>query len=243
MEYLKIYSTLDSTNKEAHRLLANGPIMNGLTLIARQQTDGRGQLGRIWIAQPDTHLAMTIIYQPVNLTPDKLPTLGMKISLGIARTLQSIEPTFQPRIKWPNDIYAGLKKLSGILIENALAGNRVQHSIIGIGINVNEDHFPPEIPNAVSLHILTGLKYNPDDIAIAIRKHVLEILEDESNSWKKEYDQCVFGKGQSFAFISGEHSFEATVTGVSLEGHLLLEQSDGVSKSYASHEVKWVLGP
>ena len=243
MEYLKIYSTLDSTNKEAHRLLANGPIMNGLTLIARQQTDGRGQLGRIWIAQPDTHLAMTIIYQPVNLTPDKLPTLGMKISLGIARTLQSIEPTLQPRIKWPNDIYAGQKKLSGILIENALAGNRVQHSIIGIGINVNEDHFPPEIPNAVSLHILTGLKYNPDDIAIAIRKHVLEILEDESNSWKKEYDQCVFGKGQSFAFISGEHSFEATVTGVSLEGHLLLEQSDGVSKSYASHEVKWVLGP
>ena len=243
MEYLKIYSTLDSTNKEAHRLLANGPIMNGLTLIARQQTDGRGQLGRIWIAQPDTHLAMTIIYQPVNLTPDKLPTLGMKISLGIAKALQSIEPTLQPRIKWPNDIYAGLKKLSGILIENALAGNRVQHSIIGIGINVNEDHFPPEIPNAVSLHILTGLKYNPDDIAIAIRKHVLEILEDESNSWKKEYDQCVFGKGQSFAFISGEHSFEATVTGVSLEGHLLLEQSDGVSKSYASHEVKWVLGP
>lgn len=243
MEYLKIYSTLDSTNKEAHRLLAIGPIMNGLTLIARQQTDGRGQLGRIWIAQPDTHLAMTIIYQPAHLTPDKLPTLGMKISLGIARALQSIEPTLQPRIKWPNDIYAGQKKLCGILIENALAGNRVQHSIIGIGINVNEDHFPPEIPNAVSLHILTGLKYNPDDIAIAIRKHVLEILEDESNSWKKEYDQCVFGKGQSFAFISGEHSFEATVTGVSLEGHLLLEQSDGVSKSYASHEVKWVLGP
>ena len=243
MEYLKIYNVLDSTNKEAHRLLANGPILNGLTLVARQQTEGRGQMGRIWIAEPDTHLAMTIIYQPAHLTPDKLPTLGMKISLGITRALQSIEPTLRPRIKWPNDIYTGQKKLCGILIENALAGSKVQHSIIGIGINVNEDHFPPEIPNAVSLHILTGLKYNPDDIAISVRKHVLDILDDESSSWKNEYDQYVFGKEHTFPFVSGNTTFEAIVYGISMEGHLLLQTADGQIRSFASHEVKWVIAP
>lgn len=241
MEYLKIYNILDSTNKEAHRLLAKGPVINGLTLIARQQTDGRGQLGRIWVAEPDSHLAMTIIYQPAHLSPDKLPMLGMKISLGIVRALQTIVPALQLRIKWPNDIYAGQKKLCGILIENALAGSRVQHSIIGIGINVNEDHFPPEIPNAVSLHILTGLKYNPDDIAISIRKHVLDILDDESISWKNEYDQYVFGKGHTFPFVSGDTTFEAIVHGMSMEGHLMLKMPDGQIRSFASHEVKWVI--
>jgi len=241
MEYLKIYTILDSTNKEAHRLLANGPLMSGLTLVARQQTEGRGQLGRIWIAEPDTHLAMTIIYQPDNLPAAALPTLGMKISLGIVRALRNIDASLDPRIKWPNDIYIDQKKLCGILIENALAGSRVQHSIIGIGINVNEDHFPPEIPNAVSLHIQTGLTYDLDTIALAIRKHVLDILDDESISWKKEYDQYVFGKDKSYQFISGDNSFEATVEGITLEGHLVLKSSDGGITSYASHEVRWVL--
>jgi BirA family biotin operon repressor/biotin-[acetyl-CoA-carboxylase] ligase len=243
MDYLKIYTTLDSTNKEAQRLLAEGPVISGLTLLARHQTGGKGQMGRNWIAEPGSHLAMTIIYQPARLSPAELTTLGMKVSLGILKALLSIDPALNLFIKWPNDIYAGQKKLCGILIENSLSGGRVQHSIIGIGMNVNELHFPDEIPNAVSLFQLTGHTYDLEPIALSVRDHVLSILENEPAGWKATYDHYVFGKGQAFQFISNETTFEATVHGVTLEGHLMLQTADGHIRAFASHEVKWVIAP
>ncbi len=241
MNYFKIYETLDSTNKEAHRLLAKGPVLNGLTLFARHQTDGKGQLGRTWISEPGYHMAISIIYQPTTFRPHELPHLNMKISLGIVNALTTLIPGLHFMIKWPNDIYVRGKKLSGILIENSLAGRRVQHSIIGIGMNINEEKFPLEIPNAVSLRILTDQTYDPEIIALLVRKHVLSLLESSPFEWKTAYDEHIFGKGKRHSFISGENIFEATVSGISLDGHLLLQNDAGEIKSYASHEVKWVI--
>lgn len=242
MDYLKIYNILDSTNKEAHRLLAQGPVLNGLTLLANHQTEGRGQMGRAWISEPGSHLAMTVIYYPAGLNPTELPTLGMKISLGIVDALKEFDASISPRIKWPNDIYADGKKLCGLLVENALSGSSVQHSVIGIGMNINENHFPAEIPNAISLRMLTGRTHDIREIALLIRKHVLSFLDIEPPQWKEDYDKYIFGKGNRFSFISNADAFEAEVTGVSLRGHLELKMEDGVIKSFASHEVKWVVG-
>ena len=241
MDYFKIYDTLDSTNKEAQRLLAQGVGINGLTLFAKHQTDGRGQLNRAWISAPDSHMAMSIIYQPSNLSISELPGLGMKISMGIVNALTSIDPSIHPLIKWPNDIYVESKKLCGILIENALSSGRVQHSIIGIGMNINEKKFPDEIPNAISLCMLTGKIFDPQVIALVIRKHVLSLLEGNPPEWKSEYDLHIFGQGKKFEFLSDETKFEAEVIGVSPDGHLILKNAAGEIKSYASHEVKWVV--
>ena len=241
MDYFRIYDTLDSTNKEAQRLLAQGAGINGLTLFARHQTDGRGQLSRKWISGPGSHVAMSIIYLPAHLPISDLPTLSMKISLGIVNALTSIDPSLQPLIKWPNDIYATGKKLSGILIENALSGGKVQHSIIGIGMNVNEKDFPSAISNAISLYQLTGSEYAPQQVALIIRDHVLDMLKVDSDDWKTHYDQYVFGKGNHFTFLSEGSGFEAEVMGVTMQGHLILKNGDNELKHYASHEVKWVV--
>lgn len=242
MDYLKIYNTLDSTNKEAHRLLAQGTVLNGLTILANHQTEGRGQMGRAWISEPGSHLAMTVIYYPARLNPSELPTLGMKISLGIVNALEQLDASIHPLIKWPNDIYADGKKLCGLLIENALSGSSVQHSVIGIGMNINENHFPAEIPNAISLFKLTGTTHDIPAIALRIREHVLSILDNEPPQWKAEYDEHIFGKENRFWFISNADSFEAEVVGVSLRGHLELKMDNEEIKSFASHEVKWVIG-
>jgi BirA family transcriptional regulator, biotin operon repressor / biotin---[acetyl-CoA-carboxylase] ligase len=241
MEYLKIYNTLDSTNLEAQRLLAEGAAPNGLTLLALQQTHGKGQMGRAWIAEAGNHLSMTIIYRPAKMDPAELTTLGMKISLGIVEGLLFINPDLKPLIKWPNDIYIHDKKLCGILIENALAGNRVQHSIIGIGMNVNEETFPSYIPNAISLHLLTGEKYNVQEIALTIRHHVMAMFESSFPSWKVRYDQFIFGKDKHYTFLSGDQTFNASVIGISDEGHLRLLTDGGHLKLFASHEVRWVV--
>ncbi len=199
-------------------------------------------MGRAWIAEPGSHLAMTVIYYPSGLNPSELPTLGMKISLGIVHALKELDASIHPLIKWPNDIYADGKKLCGLLIENALSGSSVQHSAIGIGMNINEDHFPAEIPNAISLRMLTGITHDIPAIALHIREHVLSILENAPHQWKKAYDEHIFGKGNRFRFISNMDSFEAEVKGISLRGHLELKMDDGEVKSYASYEVKWVVG-
>jgi BirA family biotin operon repressor/biotin-[acetyl-CoA-carboxylase] ligase len=241
MDYFNIYETLDSTNKEAHRLLGKGPVINGLTIYARHQTDGRGQLGRPWISNPGKHLAMTIIYLPEQISPSALPTQSMKISLGIVNALKKIEPSIDPHIKWPNDVYVQGKKLCGILIENALSGSRVQHMIIGIGMNINEDQFPPEIPNAISLFNLTGFENSPKQVALIIREEILAQLENKYDTWKVDYDKYIFGNGKQYHFISGNKTFEAIVKGISNEGQLMLQTNDGEIRAFSSHEVKWVL--
>ena len=243
MDNLKIYNILDSTNKEAHRLLAEGPVENGLTLLARHQSDGKGQHGRSWVSQPDIHLAMTIIFQPQKMSPAELPSLGMKVSLGIVQALKDLDPQLNPLIKWPNDIYVDGKKLSGILIENSLSGASVQNSIIGIGMNINESSFPPEIPNATSLLLITRQVYEILNVAELVRKYVLSVLQTPSSYWKATYDKYIFGKEKRNLFESGNNRFYASVVDVSLQGALVLRLENGEVKSFLSHEVRWGISP
>jgi BirA family biotin operon repressor/biotin-[acetyl-CoA-carboxylase] ligase len=239
MDYLKIYNTLDSTNKEAQRLLATGPVENGLTLLAKNQTAGRGQYGRHWISATDHHLAMSIIYKPTHFDVSQLPTIGMKVSLAIVRSLKNIAPALNPLIKWPNDIYLKGKKLCGILIENAISGSSVQHSIIGIGMNINEVQFPLEIPNAISLFQATGDSHDMEKTALVIRQTIMAILEGNDPNWKSEYDRSLYGADEKHHFQSDHEQLEALVQGVSLEGHLILELQDGTIRPFATHELKW----
>jgi BirA family biotin operon repressor/biotin-[acetyl-CoA-carboxylase] ligase len=239
MEYLKIYNTLDSTNKEAQRLLAAGQVSSGLTILARHQVNGRGQYGRVWVSAPKSHLAMSLVYKPINFDATALPTIGMKASLGIVRALREIDPQLSPMIKWPNDIYLEDKKLCGILIENALLGSRVQHSIIGIGMNVNESNFPQDLPNPTSLSLATGSSYDIEKTAIIIRQAVMDTLEETGTLWKEEYNQTLYGIERLHIFQTTQGKLEAKIKGVSLQGHLQLELPNGRIRPFATHELKW----
>ena len=239
MEYFIIYKTLDSTNKEAHRRITSGAVKNGLTLLASHQTEGKGQLGRPWQADPGRHLAMTIILQPSDLPPAQLPAMSMKISFGIVKALQAFFPGLQPRIKWPNDIYVHHKKISGILIENTLAGNKVQYCIIGIGINVNEAGFPPELPHATSLFLETGMETDIISLAHEVRQSVMDMVFHTPPDWYSAYSMLIYGKGEKHWFESGADRFSAEVKGINPEGLLLLESEDSSTRAYGTHEIKW----
>jgi BirA family transcriptional regulator, biotin operon repressor / biotin---[acetyl-CoA-carboxylase] ligase len=240
MELLRIYQTIDSTNKEAARLLASGENLHGSALLSFIQTDGRGQYGRNWYAEPGLHLAMSIILQPKDMNTHDLPLLSMKISLAIVRAIKQIEEPIMPGIKWPNDIYVDDKKLAGILIENSLSSIKVQHSIIGIGMNVNEVYFPEYIPNPVSLHMLSGKNYLLEDIATRIQNEVMNIIDDPQDKWKHEYDQFIYGIGRQYSFEKNGEVISAKIEGVSNDGKLLLKMEDGERLSYFAHELKWL---
>lgn len=241
MDYLKIYNTLDSTNLEMQRLVATGPVQHGLAILALEQTNGKGQMGRVWLAEPGSHLSMTIFFRPEKMASASLSTLGMKISLAVAEALKDLDVALHPQIKWPNDVYVHDKKICGILIENALSGLTVQHSIIGIGMNVNEQYFPAEIPKAVSIHQLTGSIYQIQEVASLVRQHVLSILESTGTQWKNRYDELIYGKDKQYSFTSGDQTFEAKVMGVSDEGLLQLDKEGSGHIQLASHQVKWLI--
>lgn len=239
MEEIQIYNTIDSTNNESRRLLDSKQNLHGTTILGLHQTEGRGQYGRLWFSEPGHHLAMSIILQPREMLLGDLPLLALKTSIALVRALRFLEADLKFQIKWPNDIYVGDLKLAGILIENSISSSKVQSSIIGIGMNVNEDHFPSDLPNPVSLFMLTGKKYELISIAKEIKTEVLKVMDEAPEEWKMEYELLVYGLGHQKEFEYKGKNLPATIVGVDDEGKLSLE-IDGQRKSYFSHEIKWL---
>ena len=152
------YEKLKSTNDEARRRLME--LANLSVVSTKSQSAGRGQGDHIWYCSPDTNLTFSFVMHyadfalplPVSdaLLITCLTTLGIRSYL--------MDEGIESRIKWPNDIWVGDKKICGILIENILDGTQVAHSIVGVGLNVNEKGWPADLPNPVSMLELTGTR-------------------------------------------------------------------------------------
>lgn len=239
---MKVFDTIDSTNSEARRLLAQGPVEEGFIVLARHQTAGRGRYGRIWQDEPGRSLLMSVIFKPNDLQVSDLPVLNMKATLGVARALKSFDHRINPRIKWPNDIYVNGRKLCGILIENTLAGDRIQNTIVGVGINVNEHQLPEELPNGLSMQMITGEEYDIPALAGEIRNQLQGIINQSEEIWKREYDTLVFGLGEVYRFTTGQGDFPARICGITRDGLIRLENETGEINAYSTQEVQWLIG-
>lgn len=159
---IRWYDCLDSTNDEARRQIDTLDSMS--VLAARRQTAGRGQGDHKWHSVEGQNLTFTVVLRFGKGSP--LSPLAARDSLVITQITTLALRRFllslgiECRIKWPNDIYVGGGKICGILIENILSGKYVRHSIIGIGLNVNQTVFPDDIPNPESISRLTGNQYD-----------------------------------------------------------------------------------
>ena len=125
-----------STNDEASALLVKDNAPEGLVVVTDNQMAGRGQRGNVWLAQPGQNLTFSLILKPSFLTATEQFWLNIAVSLGVYDALQPLIGV-KLRVKWPNDMYAGSKKLGGMLIENTLHGYHIAASVVGIGLNIN----------------------------------------------------------------------------------------------------------
>jgi BirA family biotin operon repressor/biotin-[acetyl-CoA-carboxylase] ligase len=156
----------DSTNLYASVLLRSKEIPEGTIISAFRQSSGRGLGSNSWESEGGKNLTISIILYPSFLPIEKQFMLNKVVSLGvydmITKLIGNTNSLIHKRIakiKWPNDIYIGDKKVSGILIENAIIGNKFLHSIVGIGVNINQEIFLSDAPNPVSLKNITGKKH------------------------------------------------------------------------------------
>lgn len=147
-----------STNDEARRHISE--IDNLSVLSALEQTDGRGQHGNKWSSQPGENLTFSIVIKDFRIKSNEQSAISQVTALSLTDFLESHE--ISAKIKWPNDIYVGDEKICGILIENALKGQEIDWSIIGIGLNVNQLTFPDNLPNPISMRLCNKNKYPYD---------------------------------------------------------------------------------
>ena len=152
---------LESTDSTNYALRAQRSGLDNLSIVAAKgQTAGRGQGTHTWYATPGRNLTFSILYRfgeacPLAAADAILITQVTTLAIRDYLLAHGVEA----RIKWPNDIWVGDRKICGILIENMLEGNSVRESIVGIGLNLNETGWPAELPNPVSLKELTGKSY------------------------------------------------------------------------------------
>ena len=151
--------SVDSTNEEAKRHISD--IDNLAVLSALEQTAGRGQRGNTWTSTPGENLMFSIVLKDPKISARDQFVLNEIASLAVVDFLSMHGIT--ARIKWPNDIYVGSKKICGILIENSLQGSAISSSIIGIGLNINQRNFNVNLPNPTSM-VLCRAEDGPLDI-------------------------------------------------------------------------------
>ena len=189
------HKVLDSTNNEAKR--AFGALDNMSVIAAVLQTAGRGRGSHSWVSAEGENLTFSLVmkFREGMLPASEAVRITHLATVSVCDLL--LEEGVEPRIKWPNDIWVGEEKICGILIENVLDGQYIEASIIGIGLNINEEGWPDYLPNPVSLKDLTGKEYDIHAELEAFYKifcrHAEMILgEDGRKLLQEEFEKRVF---------------------------------------------------
>ena len=221
-----------STNTLALELLKDDP-PDGTVIMTYFQKSGRGQKGNTWYAQPGKSLTFSVIYYPEFLEASALFDLSRMTSLALYNTMVHFLPMEDIYIKWPNDILINQKKIAGILIENQLMGSRVRSAIIGIGLNVNQDAFLPEID-----HLTTSMKMISDGVfdlekvfqhlLMELENHYIELKTGQKAQQEKRYLDALWGYQEEMDLSIEGQEGQYLIVGVDKSGRLAVKVEDGL---------------
>ena len=218
-------SAVDSTNNFLKSLLSKSePLPEGTVIMADDQFAGRGQQGNVWNAESGKNLTISILLKPSFLPLSKQFLLNMAVSVGVNKVLFKYLGN-DVKIKWPNDIYYKDKKIGGILIENTIVGLTIKSSIIGIGLNVNQQHFPTQLTDlATSLSRILQENVNLELILAEICSHIevayLHLRAGKDSIIKDEYIKNLFKIDIQSRYRQNGEVFEGMITGVTEQGLL-----------------------
>ncbi len=236
------FDELPSTNDYALELLAKSKPPEGTAIRAASQSAGRGQFGSHWESPAGLNLLISIILYPTWLPATEQFRLSEVAALAVWETitaaLESGTAGKQPlkvRIKWPNDLCIGSRKVGGILIQNSIKGTWLESSVIGIGLNLNQLEFPESLPNATSLALASGLKFDLDQVAeqlfACLERRYLQLKQGHREMIRADYHTHLLGLGavRTFARADGTR-FQGIIRGVAPDGLLQLEGPNGMEQ-------------
>ncbi len=231
-------SSVDSTNNYLINLSQNVNLVEGTVVVANQQTAGKGQRTNNWHSESGKSLCVSILLTP-KLDVNCQFTFNKFIALSLCQALQTYG--ISAKIKWPNDIFIDFKKVAGILIENTIRANKIDKSVVGIGVNVNNSL--NSIPQATSLEqcleITPSLSELLEVICEKIEKNYL-IFKKQPFLVNELYHKNLFKIGEVQLFSRNNKSFEGIIQSVNENGQLVVEVN-GHAEFYSMGEVKFMI--
>lgn len=213
-----------STNSYAQKLAVETNLIEGLVVLAKNQTAGKGQRGNTWQVEPGKNLTFSLLLTP-NIAVNEQFMLSKAIALGLFDFLTALNLK-SVAIKWPNDILVNNKKIAGILIENTLKANKISTSIVGVGLNVNQQAFSSNL-NATSLQNELNINFDIEtlfnDLLICLEKRYLMLRALQYQKINTDYLANLLGYNTELNYKVGENPCKGIIRGVNPLGLLQLE--------------------
>ena len=233
------FETIESANDTAKILGAQGAA-EGAMVVAETQTAGRGRLGRYWLSPPGLGIYVSLLLRPP-LPPNELPQITLSTAVSVVRALtRAVGVT--PGIKWPNDLILKGKKLGGILTEMETESDQIRYLVVGMGLNVNNPDFPPELGGRAtsllreeghSFPRLTILKAWLEEFETLYKQFLAQGFPGILEEWK----QHSVTLGKYVAVRQGPRQIEGLAMEITAEGALVLETAWGEEVKVTSGEI------
>ncbi|MXN92505.1 biotin--[acetyl-CoA-carboxylase] ligase [Flavobacterium sp. Sd200] len=239
MNIIKLNAT-NSTNDYLKQLVASQDIENFTVVTVQNQTAGRGQMGAQWSVESGKNLTFSVLVKNLLFEANAVFNLNVGVAVSIAQALE-VYNIPQLSVKWPNDILAGSKKIGGVLIENSFKSGGAISSVIGIGLNVNQQNFDG-LARASSLALVTGHDFDKEEIMHRIIQQIkltaVKLLNNGEDALWQAYHDRLFKKGVPMTFESNGKRFVGIIQGVNRNGMLEVALEDTSIAQYAIKEVQ-----
>ena len=234
---------MNSTNEYALTLLSKNKPAEGTVISTPNQYAGRGQIGSGWESAPGKNIALSIILYPSFLPIAQQFSLNQSISLAVFDLVEEHFPQ-KTKIKWPNDIYINEKKVAGILIQNSISGTKIRSSVVGIGINVNQELFTSGASNPTSFKLESGKEFDIDKIIPSlchcIENRYLKLKSRNLVPLQADYLKHLYRYQTEWSFQRPNGQiFKGTITGIADSGQLQVETT-GKTETFGLKEIKFL---
>ncbi|MBN2637779.1 MAG: biotin--[acetyl-CoA-carboxylase] ligase [Bacteroidales bacterium] len=239
------FDSLKSTNEVAVKLITEGTAVEGTIISTTKQTQGKGQSNNSWESEKGKNLTLSLILEPAFLEPSRQFFLTQFISLALVDTVKKYLPKSPIRIKWPNDLYCGDKKMAGVLIQNFLKGNSIEFSVIGIGLNVNQTKFLSDAPNPVSMADITTNEFDLEiiqtDLLNAVNYYYEEIKNEKGRTNVLTlYMNHLYRYQITSTYQDEQGIFTGRIKEVNSYGQLIIEDLTGKNRIYNFKEISFL---
>lgn len=248
--YLQIYmkivklNAINSTNTFLRDLTRESIVENFTVVVTENQTNGKGQFDNKWNSEVGKNLTFSVLYRFSDLSVDNAFYLNCAISLAIYKALSKYHKE-KLKVKWPNDILSSTKKLCGILIENTVSNGKITSTIIGIGLNVNQENFPKDLLKATSLKSVTGKEIDKEilfqELLDEIQQQLFLVDNKQFTLLQKKYEQVLYKKNEPVMFwnnLSG--NFLGKILGITKQGKLIVELENETIENFDLKEIQFI---
>ncbi|MEK6303281.1 MAG: biotin--[acetyl-CoA-carboxylase] ligase [Acidobacteriota bacterium] len=234
------FDRLPSTNDLAREMAASGA-EEGVAVMAREQTTGRGRMGRNWSSPAGEGLYLSLILRP-QITPDTAPVITLAAAVAVAETLK-LDFQIDADIKWPNDVLASGRKICGILVEAAIEKEQLLYAVMGIGINLAQRDFPEEFrESATSVLIESGRPVEAEDVLAPLLSRLehwyRQALEQPDRVIAQWSALSTYAHDCAVSVETAEGVVEGMTRGLAAGGALIIETGAGQLREITSGEVK-----